>query len=265
LSKFLRSILNHELLSQVETNEWLKPAAFSAQVDQSIGAPWEIFRPTNFTSPPRPIDHYTKSGDLPGFSSSYVVLVPEFGLGVTILGAGSDASKIVPLLLDHVQGTLVPELEELARTQAAATYAGDYQSTIASASATLLLDVDDGPGLIVKEWTNCGNDMLKSFYTMQYGGSGDEEVGARFYPLGIDNRWRVGFWRPEKEEEAEKKVATRLNALRGSACISWMQVDSTRYGKVGIDEVVFRLDDNGDVEGIDIPVLKAKLDKIEYE
>ncbi|KAK2779996.1 putative beta-lactamase-like 1 [Onygenales sp. PD_12] len=276
LATFLRGLLNHTLLSQTRTNEWLKPASFTSQLDESVGAPWEIFRPTAFTAPPRPIDHYTKSGDLPGFSSSYIVLVPEYNLGVTLISAGADASDIVALLLDNVQGTLIPLLENLAREQAAEIYAGDYQSKSKAdnASATMSLVVDDGPGLKVAKWTNRDKNMLKTFYeaifgSSKSGGDGIEEVDARFYPLGVDDRWRIVFTKPEGKEEGGKGKGEGnngeiYNALRGSACLSWMKVDNFHYGKVAIDEVVFRMGGDGGrvVEGVDIPGLRAELDRI---
>ncbi|KAK2801506.1 hypothetical protein FQN50_007722 [Emmonsiellopsis sp. PD_5] len=274
LDTFLRALLNHALLSQTQTNEWLKPASFTSQLDESVGAPWEIFRPTAFTTPPRPIDHYTKSGDLPGFSSSYIVLVPEYNLGVSLISAGADASAIVALLLDNVQGTLIPLLEDLAREQATEIYAGDYQSNKAdNASATISLVVDDGPGLKVSKWTNRDKNMLRSFYEGIFGRSksddGIKEVDARFYPLGVDDRWRIVFTEPEGGDEGGQGKGKGnngeiYNALRGRACLSWMKVDNFRYGKIAVDEVVFRMGGESGrvVEGVDIPGLRAELDRV---
>ncbi|PGH03219.1 hypothetical protein AJ79_07414 [Helicocarpus griseus UAMH5409] len=272
LDKFLRSILNNTLLSNVKTNEWLKPAAFTSKLEESVGAPWEIFRPRGLTNPPRPIDHYTKSGDLPGFSSSYIVLVPEYNLGVTLLSAGPEASSIVAMLLDIFQGTLVPKLEKLAREQAQEVYGGKYeaQSKDTNSSASIELVVDKGPGLKVKEWKNNDKDMLQSFYLTILGGAkkGDEplEADVRFYPLGVDDRWRVVFNEPEGKNEKRKGGKNRggkklLGAMREDACLTWFRVDGTRYGKIPLDEVVFRVED-GAVKRVDAPGLRAEMDKM---
>lgn len=212
----------------------------------------------SLTRLPRAVDHYTKSGDMPGFSSSYLVLVPEYGLGVTILGAGTDASTIVPLLLDTVQAALIPALDDLARIQATNTYTGDYLAGGTNSSASISLIIDDGPGLKVSAWTNNGIDMLRSFDIVMLGSQPDNPVPAdvRLYPLGVDNRWRVGFLKQHGDEE-------KHGALRGSACMQWMEVDSVRYGKAPLDEVRFRVDNNGEVKELDIPGLRATLDRVQ--
>ena len=257
LTEFIRAIYNNTLLSQTKTNEWLKPTGFTSQLDNLVGAPWEIFRPMSLTQLPRAVDHYTKSGDMPGFSSSYLVLVPELGLGVTILGAGLDASNVVPLLLDSVQAALIPVLDDLARTQAADMYEGDYQAVDTNSSAAISLTIDNRPGLKVSTWTNRGVDMLRSFDVVMLGSQLENALPAdvRLYPLGVDNRWRVGFSKQQNDEG-------KRGALRGSACMQWMKADQVRYGKVAVDEVVFRVSDDGNVEGLDVPSLRTTLDKV---
>ncbi|CEL03929.1 hypothetical protein ASPCAL05066 [Aspergillus calidoustus] len=232
LSTFIRAILTNQLLPRAKTNQWLKPAAFTSQLDNSVGAPWEIFRPTALLpNDARPIDHYTKSGDVPGFSSSYLVIVPEYNLGVTILGAGPDASTVVPLLLDTVQAVLVPALDQLARDQAIGLYAGTYASESGNQSSVIELVVDDGPGLKVTRWSKGHLDMRKSLAVSLFGGSSPQDAlpaDIRFYPTGVDDRWYVGFTEQEAEET---KDANQRGLLRDSACMDWYRVDQFHYGK----------------------------------
>ncbi|KAL3484990.1 beta-lactamase/transpeptidase-like protein [Aspergillus germanicus] len=258
LSKFMRGILTNRLLPRAKTNEWLKPAAFTSKLDNSVGASWEIFRPTTLLpNNARPIDHYTKSGDVPGFSSSYLVLVPEYNLGVTILGAGPDASTVVPLLLDTVQAVLVPALDQLAREQAVKQYAGTYISDSGNETVSVLeLVVDGGPGLKVSRWSKGGLNMLKSLAVALFGGSLDTTFPAdiRFYPTGVDDRWYVGF--TEQEDEDIVGEDKQRGVLRGSACMDWYRVDQFHYGKRRLDEVAFRLTSDSTVEGIEVPALR---------
>ncbi|KAL2862801.1 serine hydrolase domain-containing protein [Aspergillus lucknowensis] len=261
LSVFIRAILNNVLLSRVRTNEWLKPAAFTSQLDNSVGAPWEIFRPTTLTNGSRPIDHYTKSGDVPGFSSSYLVLVPEYNVGVSILGAGPDASTFVPLLLDTVQAALIPMLEEMARMQAAKEYTGQYEWKAGNESSVISLGVDDGPGLKVSGWTKGAIDMLKSFDVAMFGSISEDAVppDVRLYPIGADDRWYVDFTEQDKGPSSQRK---KPGALRGSACMPWYRVDGFHYGKVRIDEVMFRRGEEGVVEGVEVPVLRESFQRV---
>ncbi|KAJ0423140.1 beta-lactamase/transpeptidase-like protein [Aspergillus carlsbadensis] len=262
LSTFTRAILTNKLLTRAKTNEWLKPAAFASQLDKSVGAPWEIFRPTTLLdNDTRPIDHYTKSGDVPGFSSSYLVLVPEYNLGVTILGAGLDASTVVPLLLDTVQAVLIPALDQLAREQAVEQYVGIYTSTSGNESAALQLVVDSGPGLKVARWNKGDLDMLKSLAVALFGGSPHKALPAdiRFYPTGLDHRWYVGFTEQTIGRTGEDDK--HRGALRGSACMDWYRVDQFHYGKRRLDEVVFRMASDGTVEGLEVPALRESFVK----
>jgi hypothetical protein len=162
------------------------------------------------------------------------------------------------LLLDAVQAALVPVLDNLARSQAAEKYAGKYETERNSnSSAAITLTVDGpGPGLRVSKWTNRGIDMLKSFDVLMFDSDPADAVAAevRLYPIGIGNRWRVGF-----SNGRQQNAKRAPGILRGSACLSWMTVDSFHYGKVALDEVVFDVNDDGRVEGLHIPVLRLKL------
>lgn len=90
MSKFARAILNNDLLPPAETRAWLKPTVFTSSLSSCVGAPWGIFRPSRLTPHPRPVDHYTKSGDVIRYAA-HLLLIPEFGLGVTVRVVGPEA------------------------------------------------------------------------------------------------------------------------------------------------------------------------------
>lgn len=257
LTRFIRSILNNELLGKAKTNEWLKPTGFTSFLDNSVGASWEIFRPIGLTRGSRPADHYTKSGGLPGYGST-MVLVPEYGLGVSILVASPAAPRVASLLLDTIQTTLIPALDDLARSQARSLYAGDYVLESGDSSAAMSLTIDDGPGLKVSTWNNRGVDMLISFDTLFYNQAEGKAVpvDARLYPTGMGNRWRIVFSEGETENSTSRK-----SAVKGDDCVSWYMADGLYYGKSPVDKVYFRVADDGKVEGLDIPILRTKLEK----
>jgi CubicO group peptidase (beta-lactamase class C family) len=69
LLAFMQAILNHKLLSAVKTRKWFQPHSLLPSLHQSVGAPWEIFRPDEINITwPRPIDLYTKSGGVDGYA-----------------------------------------------------------------------------------------------------------------------------------------------------------------------------------------------------
>jgi hypothetical protein len=175
---------------------------------------------------------------------------------VTILGTGPHASTVVPLLLDAVQAALIPTLDNLARSQAAAKYAGKYETEGSANQSAAITLTADGPGLRVSKWINRGIDMLKSFDVLMFDSDPADAVAAevRLYPIGIGNRWSVGF-----SNGRQQNAKRTPDILRGSACLSWMTLDAFHYGKVPLDEIVFDVNEEGRVEGLDIPVLRVKL------
>lgn len=82
--RFFESLQSHQLLSAADTRKWMQPSSLQPSLYQLVGAPWEIFRPTDINvAVPRPIDLYTKAGGVAGYSS-YAVLVPKYNIALTI-------------------------------------------------------------------------------------------------------------------------------------------------------------------------------------
>lgn len=189
------------------------------------------------------MDLYTKKGGLPGYSA-YLVLIPEFEVGVSILVASPNALVDADKVFDTVAAGLIPKLEEAARAQAAQRYVGNYISPSPSISnASLGLTIDNGPGLKITSWTNKGKDILFALSAVKFGG---QKIEARAYPIGEAQRWRVVF---ELEGSGEVSTVTR------EACMSWMLVDQFRFGGEPVDEFVFVL---GGIGGKDVVGVKAR-------
>jgi hypothetical protein len=229
---------------------------FTSSLYNSVGAPWEIFHPTYLTPAPRPIVHYTKQGNFPGYAAR-VIILPEYNIATTLIGAGDNGVpyNAVTALSHIVQNQLVPALEIAARTQAKEAYGGQYISKDPANRASLSLVVDNGPGLKISNWTNLGKDMLQSFETKLYGARPDNgtSLDARIYPIGINNRWRVSF---------EMPIASSLELTFESAtCATWDKVDQFRYGRLPLDEFHFQIE--GDhVNGVNLVGLRAELTKV---
>jgi hypothetical protein len=250
LTAFLRAILNFTLLPPARTRNWLKPQAFTSS-SNAVGAPWEIYRPTFLTPTPRPIDHYTKQGDIPGYSAVFI-LVPEYDIGAAILVAGENSYTTSIELFDAVEGEIVPKLDELARKQALRKHGGRYISRNSTGNATMELVVDSGPGLKISKWSNLGKDMLVTFDNLLFGGNGTK-LDARIYPIAERERWRVVF---EKDGPEGKETVT------STACRTWETVDQVRYAGLPCDEVDFQVGEEGEIVGVSIQGLRSQLSKV---
>ncbi|KAF4455122.1 beta-lactamase/transpeptidase-like protein [Fusarium austroafricanum] len=245
LARFVRGILNHKLLSHPKTNSWLQPTEFTSSLNSAVGMPWEVFRTVSLTPLPRPVDVFTKSGNF-GTYAAYIALIPEYDVGFTINAAGVDSYIASLALLHQVTAKTIPIMEQLARSQARSRYAGRYLGN----SSSLVLSVDEGPGLSIKEWTSNGKSILKAWDQLQGDGTGRND--ARIYPIGNDERWRVTF-----ETNSDEESTSPFD----NSCHTWFQVDQFRYQRLPVDEVDFIVA-GGKVKGLVVPGLKQDLTKV---
>ncbi|KAI9172555.1 Beta-lactamase-like protein [Paramyrothecium foliicola] len=252
LSTFIRSIFRSTLLSSTLARSWLKPASFAGALSMSLGMPWEIIRLSGLTPDGRPIDMYSKLGDMPGYSTM-MFLLPDYKVGGTIIVSGYDTYSIVTQLTDIVASKLVPALDVLARTQAK-IYEGSYHShsdgSANTTQGTLELRLDEGPGLKIAKWTNNGKPILHTLGGVR--GIEADKMDARLYPVDGGNKWRMAI---------EQVRPDGLNpSLPSSACNSWLFVDMLRYAGKPVDEFDFDLRE-GVVIGVHNPGLRVTLKK----
>jgi hypothetical protein len=157
-----RSILDYKLLTQAQTNRWLKPTSFVDEWSQGVGRPWEIFRRRiNGQS----VELYTKGGDW-GVYHSLVALVPQYNVGFTILTAadpGPDASEdpLMNGIPNPIINMFLPAIDEIAKKQTAVKFGGRYSDKDANSSLTIGTD-SNNTGLIVKEWISNGINVFEA-------------------------------------------------------------------------------------------------------
>lgn len=244
-----QAILSSSLFPKSITRRWMKPATHTSSLSYSVGAPWEIIS----FGDERPIDIYTKSGDV-GAYSSILALSPDHDVGFTVLAAGSDGHAKVALASDLISAILLPALEAVAKNQATARFAGDYAATDGT-NSSIAITTDDGPGLLVTSWVNNGIDMFQSLMTL--GHIKDRSLfSIRLYPTGLESPGRISF-----RALMPPTLSTAGNGPFTSSCITWVAVDAQIYGNVGVDEFMFHLDPSGDVESISPRVLRTTLAK----
>ncbi|KAI9883364.1 MAG: hypothetical protein M1823_004876 [Watsoniomyces obsoletus] len=256
LSAFGRAILRNELLDPATTRAWLKPLTHTSSLSSSVGAPWEIYRVRGVTPDDRLIDLYTKSGGV-GSYATILTLVPDYGLVITILTAGAARlDKLAELVIKH----MFPAVDQAARDQAQAQYAGVYTSTAAD-NSTVSFAVDDGPGLNVERWIVNGVDYVELLGSMPgqtpLVGAGPTQPSIRLYPTGLVSNGngtsgsKVSFRALVEQIPAGNTTATKESALF-DICLTWFGFDGLLHGSVALDEVVFELGPTGRTESVDL-------------
>jgi hypothetical protein len=247
MATFGRAILSSTLLPPALTRRWLNPAFHTSSLGYGVGAPWEIL---SFGTE-RPIDLYTKSGDI-GAYSSVLALSPDHGVGFVILGAGANTHSSLALASDLVSATLLPALEESAKTQAAKRFTGSY--ALDNVNSTITISTDDGPGLVVTNWINNCSSMATAFISMS-GMKSPSQLSIRLYPTGLESPGRISF-----RAIMPPPLPSGIGPFT-SSCITWFTVDSHVYGNVGVDEFVFDLDQDGNAVSVTPRVLRTTLKK----
>ncbi|OGM45034.1 putative beta-lactamase [Aspergillus bombycis] len=230
-------------LSATMTRHWLKPLSHTTSFRTSVGAPWEIFRYELPNRPNHVIDVYSKSGNL-GAYADIIALIPEYDIGFSITAADLPTNPLTNVwgLADLVIDRLSPALDKAAQQEANSTYAGTYKAPGGNSTLDSYVTVTtdhDKPGLQVTEWVSNGVDFLQSLVGL----SGFEGLAVRLYPTGIEE---------SLHGETAKRVFFRSvfdydtsGQPKGviSACQSWLNVDGSRVGNIGVDEWVFTVEE----------------------
>jgi hypothetical protein len=258
LLRLLHALQHGSLLSKPELRAWMQPTTFLRSLHQYVGVAWEIFRiadlPLDF---PRAVDVYTKAGGVPGYGS-YLVLIPEYDISITINAAGGETSYSSVELLDTVVTALVPYADRVAREQAAAKYAGRYVLETPTSNDSLVLSSTSGPGLAIDEMRVNNVSILGALATKQRVPM--DNFSARLYPTDPDSlgtqseNWRM---LPDQITPAKKLWA-------GLECMSWNNGDFARYVGEPLDTLVFDMDkDSGEVVSVELLGWRVKLVKVD--
>lgn len=244
-----RSILASTLLPGATTRAWLKPTSHTSSLIGAVGRGWEIYRAVTNTQHNRVIDLYTKGGNLPGYGAN-MILVPDFDVGISIIMAGQRGtigSVIASVIID----TLLPALDEAARVQADAAFAGTYTASDGLNSSLVLSTTPGLPGLTIAAWVSNGTEMVSQF--IPHSIFPDEKF--QMFPTNIVS-------------EDGKEVSWRSTSLilpdTGSpfdTCASWGVLDRPIHGVYGLDEFVFRLGEDGKAVEVEPKAFKVVLKK----
>jgi hypothetical protein len=245
LFTWTKNLLDYKLLSPTDTRKWFQPHASLPSLHQLVGAPWEIYRPTDLNiKTPRPIDIITKAGGITGYTS-YSIVIPEYNIAIAITAAGNDPVTAAIALMPIIVKPLVAYADAQAYSQAAAKYVGTYSSSHTKSS--LVVAVDDGPGLALKTFTVNGINMLENLAAVM--GVRGSAGTARLYPTDKDTFGKDG------KEKWIVQFDRKLSADGGFAqtdCISWNWGDAAKYLGQPLDTVVFDIGERGNVAAVEL-------------
>ncbi|KAI2627807.1 beta-lactamase/transpeptidase-like protein [Hypoxylon sp. NC1633] len=261
LSTLGRAILRHTLLPPAQTQRWLKPAALTADPREGLGTPW-VIRRIALADGSRVSDAYSKAGSI-GPYMSLLVLLPDWDVGVSALLAGAWPGNANWDMADAVGAVLVPALEEVARRQADAAYAGTYVAAAAGLNSSLVLSTDAArPGLGVERWVSNGTDMIPVAvrYTLNYNVTAP---AIRIYPTGLESPPRASDGGTRKI--AFKAVVENLDVedhggdMFSTNCGTWVSQTAAVYADMPLDQFVFTVGEDGRAVSVEPLALRATL------
>ncbi|WYZ39437.1 hypothetical protein EsH8_III_001351 [Colletotrichum jinshuiense] len=271
--KFGDAILQNRLLSPAKTRKWLKPTAFTSAMGSFVGKPWEGIVSDNVTSNGRVVELYTKGGDLVTYHSALVV-VPEYGITVSILVAGLEVSQAFfgyySEKISDLFPPLIKALDEAARDEARDAIVGRYADE--ESNSTLTLSMDGGWGLVLEDWFMKGFEVIPNLRRYSFLGVNftelppDTERTARIYPTGLEagntTAWRALY--DTFPAEARQQIDDLMFFPNGS-CVSWLTMDRATYNYKGLDHFEFTYGDDGKVESVLPKAFALSLNRVEKE
>lgn len=231
MSKFVRYILTHYNALATGVN-WLNPGSWSGGLQSFYGMPFETFRTDAILKQSRrPVTFVTKSGGVPGYFSR-ISIMPEYGLGLTILTAGEDAG-LLQELQEMVTVPLIQVAEDAIWKDVESTYSGSYIATNHSLDSSITLAVSPSTGLTLTSFVSNGTDVFKTLFPKLAGG--EDKWHVQLTPTLLyknETAQRGEIWRFVVVPERSGK----LNVW-DEFCVT--DIDPVAYAGLPVNEVVF--------------------------
>lgn len=237
----------NKYLSPAKTRKWLKPATGTSAAGTFIGTPWEVYRAHNVTKDGRLIEFYTKGGDLITYHS-YIVLIPDYDLVITILSAGPESSGVPTIAWSALVPALLPGLERAGKDEAQPVYAGTYSDE--TTNSTIVLSLDDSPGFSIDNWIVRGVDVIATYLSINLPPvfpTPEGEVRFRLYPTGIKTD-KQESWRAVPAVGTPEEIGALDDLLfwPDGSCLTWASMDRLVYELLSSDHFVFSVSGSGE-------------------
>ncbi|KAK1752774.1 D-alanyl-D-alanine-carboxypeptidase/endopeptidase AmpH [Echria macrotheca] len=261
ISALGRAILRSTILPPSLTRRWLKPAALSSEPNAGVGYPWGVRRiRLAEANGKRMVDSFNKAGRI-GYYSSLMTLLPDYGVGFSILIAGPNIPGNTNFNLADILGPqLLPALETAAREEAQARYGGVYANPSTNSSLRLTTQ-PDRPGLGIENWISNGTDMQTISVVLAAGYQG-VDPSIRLYPTGLetvrpDGSKRVAY----KAVYEDLNVPAKPDSMFSTDCGTWVSFTSVTYGTHALDQFIFEVGKDGQVKSLECLALRNPMSK----
>ena len=256
-----KAIMNSTLLSSPTTNRWLKPVTHTANPRNSVGYPFLIYSGGDYPNKSPMIDVYTtlsNEGNNESLYSSYLGLVPDWGVGYAILSADTVNPADLNVHADYMQ-TALDGVITTAVQQAAQNYGGQYASNSSSSTSIIVNYEEKVPwGLDIEEFVSNSKDFREMLSKLT-GVSHASDLSIRLYPTHLVEETSSGS---KQVFRAVFQDVTELADNGTPTCTSWLDLDKYQYAGHGVDEFVFTLNAKGEAVSLEIPALDVTLPKI---
>jgi CubicO group peptidase (beta-lactamase class C family) len=134
LSRAGAAILASSLLPKATTRRWLKPVAHTSNIANSVGLPWTVYSQRQENSS-LITEVYTVFGGVEHYTS-YIGLVPAYGVGFAILSADAKGQSDLNAHADIVGDEIFPAVVKAAAGYTAQAFAGAYHTIPDDMNAT---------------------------------------------------------------------------------------------------------------------------------
>ncbi|KAL6910108.1 beta-lactamase/transpeptidase-like protein [Trichoderma evansii] len=253
LVEFGRAIFGNKQLTSLETLRWMKPGSLTSSTTFFVGAPWEIIRTRSGIKTGSLVDLYTKSGSV-GVYNSLLVLIPDYQVTLAILAAGPDAPTALNIATETAIQTLLPALDNAAKAESCSKFCGEYAPAGASRDSSLVISTDDGPGLLLKEWTHQGHDLIAAGQAYSNATRGGEIKALRLFPTGLRSGNQAAY--RAIIDIIPYQFNPSVDYVFDPQANLWGTPDQLVYGGIAIDDFVFHLDSRGSSAAVEPRVLR---------
>ena len=253
MSKFLRYVLTNYNGLTPQLN-WFQPSSFSTTISSFYGSPWEIFRTNSILSTTsRPVTFVTKSGSVPGYLS-YIIMLPEYDLGITILTTGTSTS-LKDKIREILTVPLVEAAENIAQHDLSAHHTGVYKST--HLNTTLTLAHSATRSLYIESFISNSTDVISAWTPLLDQVTKGEPFRIQLIPTTLyqdEENQQGALWRGILVSETRNK-----QLIWDDHCIT--DEDFALYAGKPLLEFVFWGAENGNdtVKEVEISAFRIKL------
>ena len=250
-----KAILQSTLLGQAQTRRWLKPVSHTSNPANSIGAPWIIYSDGDYPNTSM-VDVYSvlsNEGDNEGLYSSYLGLVPDYGIGYVILSADTESPADLNAHADYME-VILEAVMETAQEQAVLNFGGLYSAS-GNLDSYINVTYDNLPGLFIEQFYSNGTNFRDTLADLT-GIANGTDLSIRLYPTQLTEMNRSGS---QQGFRAVMQDKTEFADNNTPTCVSWMDVDKYQYGGHGLDEFIFTLNSAGKAVGVEVPALNVTL------